>query len=446
MPESGCTAITHNEACHDADACTIGEFCTATGCQSASTATCSVNWPGIDSICDPDLGCVSEAIACGNGTVQFGEQCDDGNEFADDGCNPECQIEGQSFAPSLWASDVDVDGHGTLAMVGMYTPEGATVQCARPLIGWVSTKTTWAAAPQDLNVSSDEPWVVRAGKSGATMMVWRHYTVPNDYTSIRLDVRYVDATCEVFSPMVRISDTFSNEFYDMDIDDNGNGVVAFNANNRGYLRFFGPDGTPSPANLELPGPNCKFGTHVALSSLGNGGVVSCQGDLDEGVVFWTFDGNGKLTSLATPVPGAAGHTSWYDSHNVYMTGTGGFVIVNADPMTGETRAASFNHLGELVKAETVFFNQAPPSFCYDTYRFGRIKNLEKEGFAIVSMVASGECFAKDHTALAYIQPETGFFSMAVQRPLPLQRTTLDRVGNTYVLDSTGKILINHFYL
>ena len=34
------------------------------------------------------------APVCGNGILQAGEQCDDGNLFAGDGCNQFCMIEG----------------------------------------------------------------------------------------------------------------------------------------------------------------------------------------------------------------------------------------------------------------------------------------------------------------------------------------------------------------
>jgi len=37
--------------------------------------------------------CMDEADLCGNGTVDYGEECDDGNSVAGDGCAPDCTVE-----------------------------------------------------------------------------------------------------------------------------------------------------------------------------------------------------------------------------------------------------------------------------------------------------------------------------------------------------------------
>jgi len=51
--------------------------------------------------CAPATGCMNPSLAacaaqavCGNGVIEAGEQCDDGNTIACDGCSPTCQIEG----------------------------------------------------------------------------------------------------------------------------------------------------------------------------------------------------------------------------------------------------------------------------------------------------------------------------------------------------------------
>ncbi|MCP4445419.1 MAG: DUF4215 domain-containing protein [Myxococcales bacterium] len=37
-----------------------------------------------------ERACVADAAICGDGTVQRGELCDDGNTVSDDGCRGDC--------------------------------------------------------------------------------------------------------------------------------------------------------------------------------------------------------------------------------------------------------------------------------------------------------------------------------------------------------------------
>ena len=73
-------------------ACTNGDGCCASGCNSLN-----------DNDCQP---------RCGNGVIEAGEQCDDGNTNAGDGCSPTCQLEPTAFRvtqafirdPHIWAN------------------------------------------------------------------------------------------------------------------------------------------------------------------------------------------------------------------------------------------------------------------------------------------------------------------------------------------------------
>ncbi len=47
--------------------------------------------------CEPD--CTPSPATCGNGIVEPGEECDDGNDVAGDGCEPDCTPTPPSFAP-----------------------------------------------------------------------------------------------------------------------------------------------------------------------------------------------------------------------------------------------------------------------------------------------------------------------------------------------------------
>ncbi|MDO8630242.1 MAG: DUF4215 domain-containing protein, partial [Phycisphaerales bacterium] len=54
-----------------------------------------------------DGGGGGNAPSCGNGTVETGEQCDDGNTVSGDGCSATCQTE---EPPPPAPSDLDGDG------------------------------------------------------------------------------------------------------------------------------------------------------------------------------------------------------------------------------------------------------------------------------------------------------------------------------------------------
>jgi cysteine-rich repeat protein len=52
------------------------------------------------------------ASACGNGALDAGEECDDGNTTAGDGCSPTCQNETVDLPADLDDDgDVDLDDH-----------------------------------------------------------------------------------------------------------------------------------------------------------------------------------------------------------------------------------------------------------------------------------------------------------------------------------------------
>lgn len=89
-----CTAVecTSNAQCSDGNACNGTETC------NLSTFTCQSGTPQADGTpCGSGNICVSGACVpepvCGNGELEFGEQCDDGNLDNLDGCSQACRIE-----------------------------------------------------------------------------------------------------------------------------------------------------------------------------------------------------------------------------------------------------------------------------------------------------------------------------------------------------------------
>jgi cysteine-rich repeat protein len=95
-------------SCSDGDPCTTGDACSAGKCIGGAPSVCNDNnpcttntcaqgqgcsYPGLpdQSSCGIHLWCISgtcvAAPYCGNGVVDSGEQCDDGNAVVGDGCS-----------------------------------------------------------------------------------------------------------------------------------------------------------------------------------------------------------------------------------------------------------------------------------------------------------------------------------------------------------------------
>lgn len=72
-------------------------------------------------------------VSCGDGVVQDGEECDDGNGMNGDGCNSDCRVSGQEIWKVEYASpgnvrdrcySVAADSQGDFAVIGHVTTEG----------------------------------------------------------------------------------------------------------------------------------------------------------------------------------------------------------------------------------------------------------------------------------------------------------------------------------
>lgn len=66
-----------------------GACCYGGGCQETTANFCEVGYAGDGTSCKDPGVCVN----CGDGCLDFGEQCDDGDTGNDDGCNADCQEE-----------------------------------------------------------------------------------------------------------------------------------------------------------------------------------------------------------------------------------------------------------------------------------------------------------------------------------------------------------------
>jgi len=96
-PDSGCAndPVEDGSPCGDGDACTASDGCEAGVCVGTGNLDCDDQDVCTDDSCDAGLGCLNEPITpcCGNGQVEAGEQCDDGNLSGGDGCSATCESE-----------------------------------------------------------------------------------------------------------------------------------------------------------------------------------------------------------------------------------------------------------------------------------------------------------------------------------------------------------------
>jgi len=90
----GCKHASNQESCNDGDACTKDDLCEDSSCVGVAIQ-CDDNDPCTENECVPATGCDYPIIpdCCGNNLTEAGEECDDGNQTPDDGCDENCQSE-----------------------------------------------------------------------------------------------------------------------------------------------------------------------------------------------------------------------------------------------------------------------------------------------------------------------------------------------------------------
>ena len=182
--DAGCTFTDNQDPCDDGDACTNNDGCAAGVCEpgdplvcddglfcngletcdsdagcvngdapetddgidctvdacdevtdtilhTPQDSVCDTNELCVTDICDPQAGCQSSITlqCCGNGIQEDGEQCDDSNIIADDGCSPTCQQEAyescveardQNPGAASGAYTLDFDGPGGAPSIDVY--------------------------------------------------------------------------------------------------------------------------------------------------------------------------------------------------------------------------------------------------------------------------------------------------------------------------------------
>ena len=84
-------------------------FCSGNGTYDSETCTCDSGFSGND--CSETVPTPSQ---CGNGVIDSGESCDDGNTANGDGCSSTCLVEGNGDPIIQCSNGIDDDGDGLI--------------------------------------------------------------------------------------------------------------------------------------------------------------------------------------------------------------------------------------------------------------------------------------------------------------------------------------------
>ncbi len=92
VPAIGCGngVLNAGEICDDGNTIN-GDGCETT-CRRTDGQPCTMDNQCHSGVCDPDSGTCEPANVCGNGEVENAEVCDDGNSTDGDGCNTDCKL------------------------------------------------------------------------------------------------------------------------------------------------------------------------------------------------------------------------------------------------------------------------------------------------------------------------------------------------------------------
>jgi len=88
----GCQYKDNAVACNDSNACTLTDACSGGACTGSGVPNCDDGNNCMADSCEPATGCTHVPVpnCCGNGIIEPGETCDDGNKVDGDGCKNNC--------------------------------------------------------------------------------------------------------------------------------------------------------------------------------------------------------------------------------------------------------------------------------------------------------------------------------------------------------------------
>ena len=315
------------------------------------------------------------APVCGNGIVETGEQCDDGNDIDHDSCSNACTLPPTQSLP-FGIADMAVSDDGSLSAIS--TDQIACVGTDFNL----KARTTISPPANEAGYLS----VIRLarGRTSNTSIVFSKYVESDNSANYYL--QYFDASCTAVGGQQLVADLGnSDSFADIDADATGRVAIVGHSfdNETLYLKTFGVTGKPMDTFAFDTG-SYGWGTHVRINPLDSRGVMTYQRHESDPVSYRRFDLKagvlldadpttcGDPTSLTclTDVTGLISDedydSSWYDSHAVAMNSDDSFAIVQVGTQSGTIKGHFYDETAQPVASKILGFTAA--QYTWDMFR------------------------------------------------------------------------------
>lgn len=263
----------------------------------------------VSSLTNADDGGGGGPVECGNGTLELGEECDDGNVEDADGCNADCTPSGsvlweQTVGSGLGAVDdgfdVAADAEGNFTVVGYAAVAGGTVD------GWIRRYSPmggayWTLAHAGAGAGDDTLWGVEIAADDSVYVAGRESAadMTNNGLLRKVDTFGADLWVSSFDAPSSNGDTVVQA---LALDGEGAVIVAgyYGTDAAGaelMLRKYMPDGTAVWTRSyggAAGGNDAAYG--VAATSSGDLYVVGYESVVAEGTNMWLgkYDTDGNL--------------------------------------------------------------------------------------------------------------------------------------------------------
>jgi cysteine-rich repeat protein len=285
--------------------------------------------------------CQKNAV-CGDGIVQsLYEQCDDGNTVSGDGCEADCTlscgngtldpVEACDGTPgcdptcglvATGLDDFDVAGDGSVFVVSSPDATGISGRCFGP--DGKITRDTFSIRTFDAGETLLRASVAVARTSKTAFVTWESMTSAGTQVSARL----FDGACQPITGTFSVSST-GGEFATA-IDQAGQSIVAWRDVGGLMLRWYSAAGADAG---DLTYSDC--GTPgVAMSAMTSAAVVTCTDDTSR--ISWML-----LDGTHNPLTSFADLTTKFLGGAVGMNDGGAFAIERVDPVDLDVHADLF---------------------------------------------------------------------------------------------------------
>lgn len=315
--------------------CGDGDLDTGEECDDGNT----MPFDGCDDVCAIER--------CGDEVVNGAETCDDGNTVSGDGCAL-CTLEPQPALPLLYienTDDFDVSGDG--AMITVQIDNGSVMAtCHAP--DRTLSRARFPVSPAEHTPS--DALVVRAAQSRFSWVVW------SDSGDGPIRGALLDGDCLVRATGIELLPTAGWSSFDAAVDAAGNLAVV--GRREDYSVAAARASVADASVSELAGFDC-FGSgsdsaRVAVNPVGGGGVLTCQTGGALGYRRFAANGDwidGDIVSVSVPSLESGA------SHAVGMNDNGALLITwrgtyDANLQTAPFYASFFDAAGAPVDVDT----------------------------------------------------------------------------------------------